>query len=299
MSLVRLRTFIEVYRQRSITSAARILNLTQPAVSQHIAGLEVAVGRRLFERQATGVSPTAAADELAADLGNRLDEAEAALSSARLRSVELSGALHIIGHGDFLAEVVSPRLISLLESGMRVRLQSGDTELIQNMLIEGHCDLGIAAFPVTDKRLHCERVRQERALAVAAPVVAQAMITGEGWPQSLNQFPLLAYNLDLPVVDRWMVRNQLQPGQILPAVVGQDLRALRTLLCQGFGWSVLPEYLCREAMTNGQLVELPAPVGDITMSYYLVWTPAALRQPRIAHARQTLLWQLKEGTAKP
>ncbi|MFX4315554.1 LysR family transcriptional regulator, partial [Enterobacter sp. 63] len=76
MSLVRLRTFIEVYRQRSISGAARALNLTQPAVSQHISGLEVAVGRPLFERQAHGVVPTAAADDLAADIGNSLDTAE-------------------------------------------------------------------------------------------------------------------------------------------------------------------------------------------------------------------------------
>ena len=69
MSLSRLRTFIEVYRQRSISSASRMLNLTQPAVSQHIAGLEVAIGHPLFERLATGVTPTAAADQLAADIG--------------------------------------------------------------------------------------------------------------------------------------------------------------------------------------------------------------------------------------
>ena len=50
MSLPRMRTFMEVFRQRSISGAARSLNLTQPAVSQHIAGLEVAIGRPLFER---------------------------------------------------------------------------------------------------------------------------------------------------------------------------------------------------------------------------------------------------------
>ncbi|MFM9625973.1 LysR family transcriptional regulator [Streptomyces turgidiscabies] len=41
MSLSRLRTFVEVYRQRSISGAARALNLTQPAVSQHIAVLKL------------------------------------------------------------------------------------------------------------------------------------------------------------------------------------------------------------------------------------------------------------------
>ena len=117
--LNRLRTFIEVYRQRSISGAARALSLTQPAVSQHIASLEAAIGRQLFERSAHGVDPTAAADELALDIGDRLDLAEAALSTARARSAEMAGTVRVIGHADFLSEVVAPLLVPLLETGMR------------------------------------------------------------------------------------------------------------------------------------------------------------------------------------
>ena len=79
--LSRLRTFVEVYRQRSISGAARSLELTQPAVSQHIASLESAIGRTLFERHPHGVNPTAAADELAAEIGDRhLDGLDAAFA---------------------------------------------------------------------------------------------------------------------------------------------------------------------------------------------------------------------------
>jgi DNA-binding transcriptional LysR family regulator len=45
MSLNRLRAFVEVYRQRSFTTAARNLGLTQPAISQQIASLEETIGR--------------------------------------------------------------------------------------------------------------------------------------------------------------------------------------------------------------------------------------------------------------
>lgn len=171
MSLGRLRTFIEVYRQRSLTAAARALHLTQPAVSQHIAGLEEAIGRSLFLRESTGVFPTAAADELAADIGDKLDVAEAALASARARSEEVAGSIQIIGHADFLSEVVAPRLVPLLQAGMKVRLQAGGGDMTKHMLVEGHCDLGITAFASEDKRLRCELMRTEPVLAVAAPAV--------------------------------------------------------------------------------------------------------------------------------
>ena len=103
--LGRLRTFVEVYRQRSISGAARALDLTQPAVSQHIASLEGAIGRQLFERHAQGVTPTAAADELAADIGDRLDLAEAALAetgAARFQILLASGPRRRARHGQTL-----------------------------------------------------------------------------------------------------------------------------------------------------------------------------------------------------
>jgi DNA-binding transcriptional LysR family regulator len=298
MSLSRLRTFVEVYRQRSISAAARSLNLTQPAVSQHIAGLEASIGRRLFVRDSQGVSPTAVADELVADVGDRLDAAEAALASARARSVELAGALQVVGHVDFLAEVVAAQLVPLLEVGVRVRLQAGDRESIQQMLIDGDCDLGISAYASTDTRLRCELIRTEPVWAVAAPAVAQRIGSAANFQQAVRDEPLLAYSLELPLIDQWLARNAPGTQPLVPALIGQDLRSLRSLLCTGFGWSVLPHYLCAEALSDGRLVQIAAPVAATDLSYYLMWTPAALRQPRVAHARQTLLWRLT-GAQQP
>ena len=297
MSLARLRTFIEVYRHQSISAAARSLNLTQPAVSQHIAGLESAIGRRLFVRESHGVRATAAADELATDVGDTLDHAEAALALARARSAELVGALQIAGHADFLAEVVAPALLPLLEAGIRVRLQAGTRDRIQQMLIDGDCELGVAAAVVEDTRLRCELLRTERVLAVAAPAVAQRLRASANLREALVQEPLFSYSLDLPMINQWVEKNGLGSAPITPALIGQDLRTLRSALERGFGWTTLPEYLVRDHLDQGALQEIAPPVGSTTLRYFLLWTPSALRQPRIAHARQTLLWQLGSANA--
>lgn len=44
------RSFVEVYRVGTTSGAVEILHLTQPAVSQHIAALESALGVVLFQR---------------------------------------------------------------------------------------------------------------------------------------------------------------------------------------------------------------------------------------------------------
>lgn len=289
MSLIRMRTFIEVYRQRSISAAARALNLTQPAVSQHISGLEVVVGRPLFERQHQGVYPTAAADALAADIGDKLDVVESALASARARSMDVSGTLQIIGHSDFLAEKLTGELCPLLENGIRIHLHTGDGPLVSQMIAEGHCDLGITAHPVTDVRLKGETVFIDQVIAVASPVVAARLQGSKNFSEDLLQEPLLAYNLELSLIDDWLNRNKIKFSHLLPSMVGQDLRGLRSLLCRGLGWSVMPAFLCQTHIEEGSLVRIRAPISDTEIRYSLVWLAGSLHKPRLAYARQVLL----------
>jgi len=295
MSLIRLRSIVEVYRLRSLSSAARSLNLTQSNVSQHIAGLEMALGRPLFEREARGVSPTHAADELATDLGDHLDLAEEALSKARARSSELSGAIRIIGHADFIAEVMTQHLPALVEAGIRIRLQPAHRDLVQQMLIEGHFDLGISAYPITDSRLRTEVIRDEPVQAVAGPEVAGRIMASSDLALGLASEPMLSHSLDRPLIDTWLAGNNLGHLATSPAVTSPDLRVLRNLLVGGMGWSVLPQYLCQSEIDAGRLVVIPPPRRALTNNYSLVWLATALRQPRVAHARQTLLRRLRNG----
>ena len=53
--LTHLRTFLEVYRVRSISQAAVNLGITQPTASLHIQAIEMFVGKPLFIRQPRGL----------------------------------------------------------------------------------------------------------------------------------------------------------------------------------------------------------------------------------------------------
>ena len=56
-----LRTFVEVWRDGSLSGAARRLGLTQPTVGRHVDALEAALGLTLFARSPRGLTPTPAA----------------------------------------------------------------------------------------------------------------------------------------------------------------------------------------------------------------------------------------------
>ncbi len=64
MTLEDLRFFVAACEARNLSAVARQLGCTQPAVSQHISRLERELGTALLERGVTGVTPTAAGEEL-------------------------------------------------------------------------------------------------------------------------------------------------------------------------------------------------------------------------------------------
>ncbi len=58
-------------RHRNFARAAEALHLTQPALSRSIAGLEAALGEKLFDRTRQGVEPTSFGRMLLARAGAR------------------------------------------------------------------------------------------------------------------------------------------------------------------------------------------------------------------------------------
>jgi DNA-binding transcriptional LysR family regulator len=119
----------------------------------------------------------------------------------------MAGTVRIIGLVDFLAEVAALLLVPLLEDGVRVRLQAGyRTEVVQR-LIEGDGDLGFVGYEVEDRRVRCESLREESAIAVAAPAVVERLAQAGDLRAALHAEPLLAYNLERPLVDMWLAQT--------------------------------------------------------------------------------------------
>ena len=83
LDLKLLTTFREVAVRGSFSDAATALDFTQPAVSQHIARLESALGVRVLERNARGVSLTPAGEVLVRHASALLDAARRAEEAVR------------------------------------------------------------------------------------------------------------------------------------------------------------------------------------------------------------------------
>lgn len=117
-----LRTYLAVCREKSISAAARALNISQPSVSVAISQLEHQVGATLFERSRTGIRLTPAGEALlrrAEAMDGLLREAKAEVALAR---DGVLGPLRIGGTPGALVSLVPDAIAKLEQSGVRFAL---------------------------------------------------------------------------------------------------------------------------------------------------------------------------------
>jgi DNA-binding transcriptional LysR family regulator len=90
-----LRVFVTVLEHRSFGKAAAALNVTQPAVTKAIAGLEETLGVKLFDRSANGVEPTVHGTSFAPHARAIFSELRSAAQQLAIVSSGAKGTLHI------------------------------------------------------------------------------------------------------------------------------------------------------------------------------------------------------------
>ncbi len=284
MSILQLRTFVEVYRQGSLGKAAEVLGLTQPAVSNHIASLEAQIERPLFVRHSRGVRPTDIADDLASQLRDTIDHAEAALARMKARSADLKGVVHINGPIDMLSSLLAPRLKPLIDLGVQIRLHATDGDETLEQLADGLSDFALNIHPPRHGKLSHDVLGKERLRLVMAPSLAEQM--GDDLEVSLPALPSVAYDLERPLARLWLEHNGLFIAGAKENITAPDLRCLRQIALLGFGWAVLPEYLIADDLEQDRLIAATGANGDPEKEYYLCWRTSAMRNPRIVRVRQ-------------
>lgn len=277
-SLDLLRTFLAVHRSGSVTAAAQLLGLSQPAVTAQVKALEKSVRKPLFQRHARGVTTTAAGEDLARRLAGPLDELTAAVGDFVGGKV----ALHVGGPAEFMSVKVVPALVGLPDTALRVTF--GMPEDLLDQLAKGGLDLVVSTIRPRVRGITSVPLYEEELTVVAAPRWYYPDTSGV-----LGDAPWVADAEDLPLVRRYWqaVYKAAPPGKAV--VVVPDLRAVLAATLAGAGAAVLPRYLCEEKLAKGALRELIVRGELPTSTLYLVARSGAFAEPHIALARDELV----------
>ena len=148
-------TFEALWKERSVTRAARRLNVAQPTVSNALAKLRDALGDQLFIRSPRGVEPTERCTEVARDVLQALRHIEQAIETSQDFDPALSNREFRIGCADFFDLLILPDLIERMSSeapNIDIRLRSTQRDEGLDLLESGELDFLMHHDGPTPKR---------------------------------------------------------------------------------------------------------------------------------------------------
>ncbi|AEF40899.1 LysR family transcriptional regulator [Hoyosella subflava] len=290
-----LRTFLAVHRTGSFTAAARVLELSQPTVTAHIAALERELGRELFARRGSGVSAAPYADALAAQIAGPLDSLAIAALPSSADPRDEAQPVHLAGPAELLSARVLPALSQLVVQGVRVRIATGLTDPLLDELRVGRHDLVIATTRPRSRSVDSVPLMDEEFVLVASPAWAGRLRASgapqriaEEVPRQLHSVPLIAYAEDLPITRRYWRHVFGRKLAQSPSITVPDLRSVKAAVIADAGFAVLPRYLCVEALASGALTELYSPDDPPINTAYLAWRSGPSTNPHVALVREEI-----------
>jgi DNA-binding transcriptional LysR family regulator len=252
----RLRYFLAIVDEGSVTRAAERLRVAQPSLSQAVRAFEQELGVELFHRVGRGLRLSAAGQALtgpARQILRAMDDARNAISGV----VELStGTLEIAALATLAVDPMA-KLIGRfreLHPGIRVTvLEPEGADGVRALVREGSCELGAAHLPLPGDQLTAHPLGEQELLFVLPPDAAP----NSEHPLGARELAQTALVVSPPGTStRILLEQALATVGVTPQIAVQTAarEAIVPLVLAGAGAALLPASLAHEARRRGAII---------------------------------------------
>jgi LysR family transcriptional regulator, nitrogen assimilation regulatory protein len=253
MNLRRLQYFVKIVDVGSLTQAADILHIAQPALSQQLATLEGEVRQQLLVRTKRGVTPTQAGRVLYGHAQLILRQCDQARVEMQAATQQLTGAVSVgLAPGTAAAGLAVPllRAVRTRHPGILLYLNETYGTTLSELVMNGRMDMAVlygGRVPVHG--LHFLQLLQER-LCLVGPIDMAAPSGDVPLRQIADTDLFLArpYNVVRRMVDEAFAGMCLTP-QVVAEV--ESASTLTEVIQEGLGATVLPESMARQIVASG------------------------------------------------
>ncbi|WP_158215201.1 LysR family transcriptional regulator [Candidimonas nitroreducens] len=194
MNLRQLEVFYAIMRTGSVTSAARMLHVSQPAVSTVLKHFESRLGIKLFERVAGRLTPTPEAQAILPEVRsifgrvNRLGQSLQDLIGGRI------GRLAVAGSSPIANGYLAQGLASFVKARPDVQalLYSMTSRQVVESVINRESDVGVAYGPVLNSAVRTDVLTNDAVMCAMredCPLAAREKVRIE----DLASYPLITY----------------------------------------------------------------------------------------------------------
>ncbi|MEU6641888.1 LysR family transcriptional regulator [Saccharomonospora sp. NPDC046836] len=241
MDIKQLKALVTVAEVGSVTRAAELLHLVQPAVTRQIRTLEQELGVPLFERTRQGMRLTEAGASMAERARRALHELDRARAEIRPDPGVITGTVTVgvLESAAFL--IAEPFVAAVLRDhpGIELRLVTAYSGHLQNWLDEGDLDVSLLYNLTSTPSLNVEPLARERLWVVAPPGDGLAA----GRPVPLAELaarrvvmPAVGHGLRV-LIDRACAQAEVE---LEVSVQTNSMHLQKQLVQSGHGWTILP-----------------------------------------------------------
>jgi len=287
METRRLATFVRIVDVGSLTRAADVLHIAQPALSQQINALEAELGQRLLTRSKQGVEPTEAGAALYRHAQVILKQLDDAVAEVGLLGREVAGQVFLGLAPYSTANLIAlPLLAAVRERYPHIVLRVTDNFglVLSEAMMSGRVHLAILYDAGPIKGLVFERLITEELVLVCGPSTA---VGDEVSVEVLAELPLM---LPSPLhTIRKAVNLACDVAGIQPLVVAEveSVGLMGRAVSAGLAATVLPGSVAERLISGSDLRMVRiAPAIKVHLS---LGTPSSLPLSRAAECVRDLL----------
>ncbi|MBC5767878.1 LysR family transcriptional regulator [Ramlibacter albus] len=289
MDLKQLRALLTVSETRSVTRAAAVLHLVQPAVSRQLRLLEEEMGAPLFTRERNGMELTDAGKLLAEHARRALRELDQARGEIQSASVAVSGVVNL-GLLPSTCDLIAGPIAAGVKNkypGVKLRVITGYAGHLQQWLLAGDLDAALLYDREPTPTLAIEPLLDESLYIVGLPVSGLALRK----PRRLSF--LTGKPVILPSAPhgiRALVEHECAVQKVTLDVVAEAdaMNLQKTFVQHGLGYTVLPGAAILDDVARGVLAA--APMNPALRRRVVSAWPA---QKRITRATQCVLDEMR------
>ncbi|WP_302846939.1 LysR family transcriptional regulator [Arthrobacter sp. cf158] len=274
-----LQALLAVADTGSVTKAAELLHIVQPAVTRQIHNLEAELGTSLFDRSRSGMRLTEIGAQVVERARRALNELDRAREEARTSGAGLHGIV-TVGLLASTASLLAVPLVSAVTErhpGVRLRVVTGYGGHLSRWLEAGDVDVALTYNQPPATGLDVKPLLEEALWAVAPPAAATVR------PEGVDLSELLLQSLVMPSAPH-AIRSLVESAAArlnVPldiAVETNDAGVQKQLVQSGLGWTVLPGIMVADEAAGGVLNSSPIVNPEIPRKIVLV-RPSGTRAP--------------------
>ncbi|MEK8033786.1 LysR substrate-binding domain-containing protein [Ideonella sp. DXS29W] len=301
MEFRQLEVFRAVMDCGSASAAAKLLGLSQPAVSRQISQMERELGLELFVRGAGKLKPTADAAALYDEATYAFAGLERVLNVARRMRGRDSGVLRMAAPFSF-GEALLPRVVSMLAQEhprLRYELELAGYDAITAMVAERRVDVAVLKQPLTNPAVAALPLVECGTVCVlppSHPLARKASVTID----ALSREPLVLLGRETTWRSDLHAQLRKAPRAAQVRIETHSATSACSFVAQGLGVSVLPALLAAQFIHRGvRLRPLQVPISH---RFVVACATSLSQSPMVEHfarAARSVAHELLAEVAAP